>query len=30
MSTLETVTQVRGIVERNWPHLVGKFPPRDE
>jgi hypothetical protein len=21
---------VRGIVERNWPHLVAKLPPRDE
>jgi hypothetical protein len=22
--------EVRGIVERNWPHLVAKLPPRDE
>ena len=21
---------VRGIVERNWPHLLSKLPPRDE
>jgi hypothetical protein len=21
---------VRGIVERNWPHLISKLPPRDE
>jgi hypothetical protein len=22
--------EVRGIVERNWPHLVAKLPPREE
>jgi hypothetical protein len=22
--------EVRGIVERNWPHRVAKLPPRDE
>jgi hypothetical protein len=22
--------ELRGIVERNWPHLVSKLPPRDE
>jgi hypothetical protein len=22
--------EVRGIVERNWRHLVAKLPPRDE
>jgi len=22
--------EVRGIVERNWPHLVSELPPRDE
>jgi hypothetical protein len=22
--------EVRGIVERNWPHLMGKLPPKDE
>ena len=22
--------EVRGIVERHWPHLVAKLPPRDE
>ena len=22
--------EVRGIVERNWPHLVSKLPPRDD
>jgi hypothetical protein len=22
--------EVRGIVERNWPHLVTTLPPRDE
>jgi hypothetical protein len=21
---------VRGIVERNWPHLVAKLPPRED
>ena len=21
--------EVRGIVERNWPHLVAKLPPED-
>ena len=22
--------EVRGIVERNWPHLLSKLPPEDE
>jgi hypothetical protein len=22
--------EVHGIVERNWPHLMGKLPPKDE
>ena len=22
--------EVRGIVERNWPHLLAKLPPEDE
>jgi hypothetical protein len=22
--------EVRGIVERNWPHLVAKLPPQEE
>ena len=31
MDDITAVTdEVRGIVERNWPHLVAKLPPRDE
>jgi hypothetical protein len=22
--------EVHGIVEQNWPHLMGKLPPKDE
>jgi hypothetical protein len=28
--TIEHVTdEVRGIVQRNWPHLLSKLPPAD-
>jgi hypothetical protein len=31
MDQIGAVTdEVRGLVERNWPHLVAKLPPRDE
>jgi hypothetical protein len=31
MDDIGAVTdEVRGIVERNWPHLVSKLPPKDE
>ena len=23
-------SEIRGIVERNWPHLVAKMPPEDD
>ena len=22
--------EIRGIVERNWPHLISKLPPKDD
>jgi hypothetical protein len=29
MDKIDAVSdEVRGIVERNWPHLVSKLPPR--
>ena len=29
--TIEAIDpEMRGIVERNWPHLVSKLPPRDD
>jgi hypothetical protein len=29
--TIEAIDpEMRGIVERNWPHLVGKLPPGDD
>jgi hypothetical protein len=31
MDKIDAVSdEVRGIVERNWPHLVSKLPARDE
>ncbi len=28
--TIEAIDpEMRGIVERNWPHLVAKLPPKD-
>lgn len=28
--TIEVISpEVRGIVERNWPHLVAKLPPEE-
>lgn len=28
--TIEAIDlEMRGIVERNWPHLISKLPPRD-
>jgi hypothetical protein len=31
MDQIGAVTdEVRGLVERNWPHLVAKLPPREE
>lgn len=30
LDTIEVVDyEMRGIVERNWPHLVWKLPPED-
>jgi hypothetical protein len=29
--TIEAIDhEMRGIVERNWPHLIPKLPPKDE
>ena len=29
--TIEAIDhELRGIVERNWPHLITKLPPRDD
>jgi hypothetical protein len=30
MDDITAVEEVRGIVERNWSHLVSKLPPREE
>jgi hypothetical protein len=34
IESMEDITaiddEVRGILERNWPHLVSKLPPREE
>jgi hypothetical protein len=31
MDQIGAVTdEVRGLVERNWPHLVAKLPPREQ
>jgi len=31
MDDITAITdEVRGIVERNWPHLLAKLPPREE
>jgi hypothetical protein len=28
--TIEAIDpEIRGIVERNWPHLLAKLPPKD-
>ena len=29
--TIEAIDpEMRGIVERNWPHLIPKLPPKDD
>ena len=26
----EVSDEIRGIIERNWPHIAAKLPPHDE